>query len=62
MQSLSVRRDAGLRDGNADLAVVSDFEDAAAYQAYDADLAHARIRRELLAPVVERVERCQIAL
>lgn len=62
MRSLSVARDAGLREGNAQLAIFGDFDDEAAYQAYDADPEHNRIRRELLAPLVERVERCQIRL
>src|SRR5579875_3927865 len=51
--------DAGLRDGNMDVAIVGDFEDEDAYRAYDADPEHNRIRRELLAPIAERVERCQ---
>ena len=60
MQSQSVQRDAGLREGNADLAVIGDFDDESAYQVYDADPEHNRIRRELMAPLAERAERCQI--
>ena len=51
--------DLGLRPGNLDVAQVADFVDLEAYQAYDADAEHDRIRRELIAPVSERIERCQ---
>jgi hypothetical protein len=51
--------DLGLRPGNLDVALVADFVDLEAYQAYDADAEHDRIRRELIAPVSERIERCQ---
>jgi hypothetical protein len=56
---MTVGRDLCLRDGNADLAVVSDLSDEAAYRVYDADVEHNRIRRELVAPIVTSLERCQ---
>ncbi|HTE85575.1 MAG TPA: Dabb family protein [Dehalococcoidia bacterium] len=56
---MTVGGDLGLRDGNAGFAVVSDLADRAAYQAYDADAEHNRIRRELVAPIVTSIERCQ---
>ena len=59
MLELSAGRDLGLREGNFDYAVVADFEDEAGYRAYDLDAEHNRIRRELVAPIVERVERVQ---
>jgi len=62
MLRLTAGRDLGLREGNLDYAVVADFEDEAGYRAYDADPEHNRIRRELVAPIVERVERAQYAL
>ena len=52
-------RDLRLRDGNMAYAFVSEFEDEAAYRAYDADPEHNRIRRELLAPIVAKLERFQ---
>jgi quinol monooxygenase YgiN len=52
-------RDLGLRAGNAPYAFVSEFEDEAAYRAYDTHQEHNRIRRELLAPIVEKLERFQ---
>lgn len=52
-------RDLGLREGNATHAFVAEFDDVAAYRAYDAHPEHNRIRRELLAPIVEKVERFQ---
>jgi hypothetical protein len=60
--SMTIGRDAGLRDGNVDLALVSDFDDEASYRAYDADEEHNRIRRELVAPIATRVDRCQFRL
>lgn len=56
---MTLGRDLGLRPGNADLAIVSDLEDEAAYRVYDADEEHNRIRRELVAPIVTSLDRCQ---
>src|SRR5688500_16990297 len=47
-------RDLRLREGNLPYAFVSDFDDATAYRAYDTDVEHNRIRRELLAPIAEK--------
>ncbi len=52
-------RDLQLRDGNMPYAFVSEFDDEAAYRAYDTHGEHNRIRRELLAPIVEKLERFQ---
>jgi len=52
-------RDLRLRDGNMSYAFVAEFDDEAAYRAYDAHAEHNRIRRELLAPIVEKIERFQ---
>jgi hypothetical protein len=52
-------RDAGLREGNMDLAIVTDFESEQAYKEYDIDPRHSQIRRDLLAPIADHVERCQ---
>lgn len=60
--NLSIGRDAGLREGNLDIALVSDLADEEAYRAYDNDPEHNRIRRELVAPIAERVERVQYRL
>jgi len=59
MAHLSVGTDAGLREGNLDLVIVVDLDDEAAYKAYDEDAEHNRIRRDLVAPIAERVERIQ---
>jgi hypothetical protein len=59
MEALVAGRDLGLRAGNAHAAVVADFNDAEAYRRYDVDEEHNRIRRELLAPIVERIARVQ---
>lgn len=58
--SISVGQDLRLRDGNWDIAVVTDLHDEQSYRAYDSDPEHNRIRREIVAPLVERIERCQI--
>lgn len=51
--------DLGLRQGDLSYAFVSEFDHEAAYRAYDSHDEHNRIRRELLAPIAERVERFQ---
>jgi hypothetical protein len=50
------------RAGNASLAIVCDFVDEAAYQHFDTDAEHNRIRRELVAPLVTGVERCHFEI
>jgi hypothetical protein len=62
MLRLTVGRNLGMRPGNWDLAVVSDFEDEASYHAYDQDDEHNRIRRELTGPIAGEVQRAQFAL
>jgi hypothetical protein len=59
LRHLSYGPDLGLREGNMSYAVVYDFEDEASYRAFDTDLEHDRIRRELAAPILEQAERCQ---
>ena len=54
--------DAGLKRGNADLAVSFDFADEASYQRWDTDAEHDRIRRELIFPHVAAVSRVQFRL
>lgn len=51
--------DAGLRAGNGGFAVTFDFEDGAAYRAWDTHPEHERIRKELILPHVTAVARCQ---
>ncbi|MEK7861839.1 MAG: Dabb family protein [Chloroflexota bacterium] len=52
-------RDLGLREGNMPYAFISEFEDQAAYRGYDTHGEHNRIRRELVAPIAEKIERFQ---
>jgi quinol monooxygenase YgiN len=52
-------RDLRLREGNMPYAFVSEFDDEAAYRAYDTNAEHNRVRRELLAPIVQKLERFQ---
>jgi heme-degrading monooxygenase HmoA len=53
-------RDLGLREGNMDIAVLSDFPDEETYKAWANDPEHRRVTAELVSPLVERLERCQI--
>lgn len=62
MVSIAVGRDLGFREGNWDVAVITDLEDEASYRVYDTDAEHNRIRREVIAPIVERIERCQFEI
>jgi len=57
--NLSIGRDAGLRAGNMDFVALADFLDEDSYRRFDADEEHNRVRRELIAPIAESVERCQ---
>jgi hypothetical protein len=52
-------RDLNLRPGNMPYAFIAEFDDEAAYRAYDSHEEHNRIRREVLAPIVEKIERFQ---
>ena len=52
-------RDLGLRPGNAAFATSFDFTDEAAYRTWDAHPEHERIRREMVAPLIAGVQRCQ---
>jgi quinol monooxygenase YgiN len=52
-------RDLRLREGNAPYAFIADFADLAAFQAYDAHPEHQRVRRELIVPILDRIERIQ---
>jgi hypothetical protein len=52
-------RDLRLREGNLPYAFVAEFDDEAAYRAYDTNADHDRVRRELIRPIVARMERIQ---
>lgn len=62
MLALDIQTDLGFRDGNADLAIISDFEDEASYQRYDLDPEHQRIRATLAAPITQHAVRIQFAI
>lgn len=44
--------DAGLSEGNADFAIVADFADAEAYQAYAADPTHQAVLSNSIRPLI----------
>ena len=44
--------DAGLAEGNADLAVVADFDDVEAYRVYATHPAHVRVITEYIRPIM----------
>ena len=52
IRSFTVGRDAGLREGNFDCAVVADFDDEAGYLVYRDDEHHQRIIRDVITPSV----------
>jgi hypothetical protein len=62
MTGMKTYRDAGLRAGNCDLVFICDLEDEEAYDRFDSDAEHNRIRAELAAPLAERLERIQVRL
>lgn len=62
VSNIQMSRDLGLRPGNLGGALTCDIADADAYRVWDADAEHNRIRRELAAPIAEKVDRVQINL
>lgn len=44
--------DAGLAEGNADFAIIADFADAAAYQAYATDPQHLAVLSTTIKPLI----------
>ncbi len=50
IQSYSVGRDAGLAEGNATLAIIGEFADAASYQVYADDPVHRQVIAERIVP------------
>ena len=54
--------DAGLREGNAGFTSVWDFDDEAAYRAWDSHPEHERVRRELILPNIVGVRRGQFRI
>jgi len=60
MRDVRVGRDAGLRQGNWDFTITVDFDDVDAYQAYDQDDEHNRLRREVFGPLSVEIARVQI--
>ena len=61
-RNMRLGRDIGLLDGAMDLAIVADYDDEDSYRRWFAHPEHARVRDELLVPIVERRERCQIRI
>lgn len=54
--------DAGLREGNWDLSITTDFADTEAYRRYDTDEEHNRIRREIFARICSDMVRIQFEI
>ena len=54
--------DLGLREGNADIAIMADFDNEDDYNEWSEFPPHDRVRKELLEPIAERRERCQIEI
>lgn len=62
MTAIHAGRDAGLREGNWDYTITADFDDEAAYRAYDGDEEHNRLRREFFGPASAEIVRVQFLL
>lgn len=52
IRAYSVGTDVDVTDGNYDLAVVADFDDAAGYEVYRDDAEHQRVIRDLIRPIL----------
>lgn len=52
IRSYSIGVDAGLGEGNFDLVVVADFDDADGYAAYSANADHQKVVVEMIRPVL----------
>lgn len=52
VRAFSFGRDAGVSPGNADLAVVADFDDEQGYRDYTAHPAHVRLVNERIKPIL----------
>ena len=59
--SMSAGRDAALRDGGWDFAIVNDWADAEAYRAYDVDDTH-NVYRSIIGGVSAQVARVQFEI
>jgi hypothetical protein len=55
-------RDLGLREGNADVVIMADFDDDAAYEEWMDFPPHADVRSNLLGPIADRRDRALIRL
>ncbi|MGH3073445.1 MAG: Dabb family protein, partial [Gaiellales bacterium] len=55
VRAWSLGRDAGLREGNADMALVVDMDDSDAFRRYSADAGHQQLLNELILPACTRV-------
>jgi hypothetical protein len=62
MVSLVSGQDMGLRAGNWDYALIADLVDQAAYDRYDSNQEHNRIRRDLAGPILESIIRVQFEM
>ena len=62
IRSYVVGRDLGLAEGNAQLAVVADFDDAAGYAVYRDDPGHRAIITERILPLLQQRSAAQFEL
>ena len=53
-RNMRLGRDIGLLDGAMDLAIVTDYDDEDAYRRWFGHPEHARVRADVLAPLIER--------
>lgn len=60
IRGYEIRWDLDLAEGNADLAVLADFDDVGGYETYRDHEAHRRVITELIAPVLAQRTAVQI--
>jgi hypothetical protein len=53
LRSYEIGEDVGVTEGNADLAIVADFDDVAGYETYRDHPEHQRVLAELIRPLLE---------
>ena len=52
IRAYAVRTDIGLKDGNAHMAIMADFDDVDGYRTYAEHPAHLRVLSELIRPIL----------
>jgi len=60
--SMHTGRDLDLREDEWDFAITNDWVDTEFYRAYNIDLEHNRLRREMITPICAHIARTQFSI